>query len=74
MKAQQIFRECWQLLGPPEALLDIISGKVNPGGRMPFSTPASDEKAQNQKADVPGYMEGEDYALFRFDEGMGYSK
>ncbi|MCB0855999.1 MAG: glycoside hydrolase family 3 C-terminal domain-containing protein, partial [Bacteroidetes bacterium] len=58
----------------PEALLDIISGKVNPNGRMPFSTPASDEKAQNQKADVPGYMEGEDYALFRFDEGMGYSK
>jgi len=39
---------------------------------MPFSTPASDEKAQNQKSDLPGYSEGNDYALFNFDEGLSY--
>ena len=54
----------------PEALLDIITGKFTPGGKMPFSTPVSDEAAQNQLSDVPGYMEKGDYELFRFDEGM----
>ncbi|WP_114437617.1 glycoside hydrolase family 3 N-terminal domain-containing protein [Marinilabilia salmonicolor] len=55
-----------------EALLDVVSGAFNPTGKMPFSTPVSEEKAQNQQADVPGYMEGDDYALFIFDEGMSY--
>ena len=56
----------------PEALLDVVSGAFNPTGKMPFSTPVSEEKAQNQQADVPGYMEGDDYALFHFHEGMSY--
>jgi len=55
-----------------EALLDIVSGRSNPSAKMPFSTPASDEKAQNQKSDLPGYSEGNDYALFNFDEGLSY--
>lgn len=54
----------------PEALLDIITGKFTPSGKMPFTTPISDEAAQNQKSDVPGYLEGEEYGLFDFDEGM----
>lgn len=39
---------------------------------MPFSTPVSDEAVENNKEDVPGYLEGEGYALFNCDEGMSY--
>ncbi|HLP73971.1 MAG TPA: hypothetical protein VK155_13780, partial [Bacteroidales bacterium] len=56
----------------PDALLDIVTGKFNPSGKMPFSTPVSDAAVENQKEDVPGYMEGEGYALFNYDEGMSY--
>jgi beta-glucosidase len=54
----------------PEAILDIVSGQFKPSGKMPFSTPVSDEAAQNQKSDVPGYLEGDGYEFFKFDEGM----
>lgn len=57
-----------------DALLDVITGKFNPSGKMPFSTPVSDEAVTNQKEDVPGYMEGEGYALFNYDEGLRYIK
>src|SRR5690606_34792166 len=40
-----------------EALLDIVTGKFNPQGKIPFSTPISEDAAQNQLSDVPGYME-----------------
>jgi len=56
----------------PEAILDIVTGKFNPTGKMPFTTPISDDEAQSQKSDVPGYMEGPSYALFHFDEGLTY--
>lgn len=56
----------------PEALLDVITGKFNPSGKMPFSTPVSNEAALNQKTDVPGYLEDPDYALFDFGEGLSY--
>jgi beta-glucosidase len=55
-----------------DALLDVITGKFNPTGKMPFSTPVSDAAVENQKEDVPGYMEGEGYALFNYDEGLSY--
>jgi beta-glucosidase len=58
----------------PDALLDVITGKYNPSGKMPFSTPVSDFAVENQKEDVPGYMEGEGYALFNYDEGLNYVK
>jgi len=57
-----------------DALLDVITGKFNPSGKMPFSTPVSDLAVENQKEDVPGYMEGKDYALFNYDEGLSYVK
>lgn len=56
----------------PDALLDVITGKFNPTGKMPFSTPVSDEAVENNKEDVPGYLEEEGYALFNYDEGMSY--
>lgn len=57
-----------------DALLDVITGKYNPSGKMPFSTPVSDVAVENQKEDVPGYMEGPGYALFNYDEGLSYGK
>lgn len=57
-----------------DALLDILTGKFNPTGKMPFSTPVSDSAVENQKEDVPGYLEGEGYALFNYKEGLGYLK
>ncbi|MEA1787096.1 glycoside hydrolase family 3 N-terminal domain-containing protein [Arenibacter sp. GZD96] len=55
-----------------DALLDVVTGAFNPSGKMPFSTPISEEAAQHQKSDVPGYMEPKGYSLFSFDEGMSY--
>lgn len=56
----------------PDALLDVLTGKYNPTGKMPFSTPASDEAVTNQKEDVPGYLEGKGYALFNCGQGLSY--
>jgi beta-glucosidase len=55
-----------------DAVLDVITGKFNPSGRMPFSTPVSDLAVANQKEDVPGYLEGPGYALFNYDEGLSF--
>lgn len=55
-----------------EALLDVIIGKFNPTGKMPFATPVSDEAVENQLEDVPGYLETAGYALFNYDEGISY--
>lgn len=57
-----------------DALLDVITGKFNPSGKMPFSTPISDLAVTNQKEDVPGYLEGEGYALFNYGEGLNFVK
>jgi beta-glucosidase len=57
-----------------DALLDIISGTFNPSGKMPFTTPVSEEAVSKQLSDVPGYMKGPGYGLFRFDEGISYKK
>lgn len=55
-----------------DALLDVVTGKFNPTGKMPFSTPVSDEAVTNQKEDVPGYLEGKGYALFNYNQGLSY--
>jgi len=56
----------------PEALLDIVTGKFKPTGKMPFTTPLSESAASQQREDVPGYREGANYALFRYNEGISY--
>ena len=57
-----------------EALLDVVLGKFNPTGKMPFTTPISDAAVGKQLSDVPGYLKGKDYALFKFDKGISYKK
>lgn len=58
----------------PEAVLDIITGKSNPSGKMPFTTPISEDAAQHQQSDVPGYLKGKDYGLFKYDEGISFKR
>lgn len=58
----------------PEALLDVVAGKFNPSGKMPFTTPISMKAVENNREDVPGYDEGPGYALFSFNEGLRYNK
>lgn len=55
-----------------DALLEVITGKFNPVGKMPFTTPISEEQAQQQQSDVPGYLKGKQYGLFWYDEGLRY--
>ena len=57
-----------------EALLDIITGKFNPTGKMPFTIPSSEKFVLENKTDVPGYLEPAAYSLFKFNEGMSYKK
>lgn len=56
----------------PEALLDVLTGKFNPSGKMPFTTPISEAAVRRQKEDVPGYDEGPAYPLFKYNEGLSY--
>jgi beta-glucosidase len=55
-----------------EALADVISGKFNPSGKMPFATPSSDKAVSENKSDLPGSAENPGYALFNFGEGLRY--
>lgn len=56
----------------PEALLDVVTGKFEPEGKMPFTTPVSEDAVLKNKEDVPGYLEGNGYGLFKYDEGLSY--
>jgi len=51
------------------AILDIIFGKFNPTGKLPFDLPSSMEAVYNQKEDVPFDTEN---ALFKFGFGLSY--
>ncbi|MDI1307005.1 MAG: glycoside hydrolase family 3 N-terminal domain-containing protein [bacterium] len=55
-----------------DALLDVLTGKYNPTGKMPFTTPISRQAVLDNQSDVPGYLKPNGYALFKFNEGLGY--
>ena len=50
-------------------LLDVVFGKFNPIGKLPFDLPSSMEAVRNQKEDVP--FDTKD-PLFRFGHGLSY--
>jgi beta-glucosidase len=52
-----------------EAVLDVIFGKANPEGKLPFELPSSMEAVRNQKADVPY---DSDNPLYPFGFGLTY--
>ena len=52
-----------------EAVLDVIFGKANPAGKLPFELPSSMEAVRTQKADVPYDSEN---PLYPFRFGLSY--
>ncbi|MEH7235441.1 glycoside hydrolase family 3 protein [Bacillus sp. JJ1562] len=62
----------------PDAIVDVIRGKFNPTGKMPYTVPANKEAAEKNASDVPGYAETFDYAYTNavgddYDLGFGLS-
>lgn len=55
-----------------DALIDVVTGAFKPTGKMPFTTPISEDQAQRQMSDVPGYLKGKQYGLFWYNEGLQY--
>lgn len=51
------------------AILDVIFGKAQPQGRLPFELPSSMEAVRNQRADVPHDTEN---PLYPFGFGLSY--
>ncbi|MFI7581068.1 glycoside hydrolase family 3 protein [Kocuria kalidii] len=56
------------------ALLDVLSGKVAPQGRMPFALAGTREAIEEQYSDLPGYAETTDGELFPFGHGLTYEE
>lgn len=56
----------------PDAIVDVIRGKSNPTGKLPFTVPADTEAVENNASDVPGYAETFDYA-YTNQNGDDYS-
>jgi len=55
-----------------QAQLDIVSGRAQPQGRLPFALPRSTAAVLEQHPDAPGYAETKDGALFPYGFGLGY--
>lgn len=55
-----------------DALIDVLTGKYNPTGKMPFTTPKSRQAVLDNQSDVPGYLKPDGYGLFKFNDGIGY--
>ncbi len=52
-----------------EVLMDVLFGKVNPSGKLPFELPSSWEAVENQMEDVP--YDSKD-PLYPFGHGLSY--
>lgn len=69
----EIARSCAALLADfgadDEAVMDVIFGRAEPGGRLPFELPSSMDAVRRQKPDVP-YDTGD--PLFPFGFGLSY--
>lgn len=53
-----------------EAIFDVIFGKFNPAGKLPFELPSSPESVEKQKEDVPF---DSDAPLFPYGFGLSYT-
>lgn len=54
------------------ALMDVLSGRFNPQGRMPFALAGTRAAVEQQYSDLAGYDETTDGALFEFGHGLSY--
>ena len=55
------------------ALMDVLSGRFNPQGKMPFALAGTRAAIEEQFTDLPGYDETTDGALFKFGHGLSYA-
>lgn len=55
-----------------DALLDVITGKFKPSGKMPISTPKTLQAVLDNLSDVPGYLKPIGYAKWKFGDGLKY--
>ena len=56
----------------PEAVLDILTGKFKPTGKMPITVPLNIKAVLENQSDVPGYLKPNSYARFRYGDGLTY--
>ncbi|NLY78414.1 MAG: hypothetical protein GX072_00500 [Lysinibacillus sp.] len=63
----------------PEALVDVLRGRFNPVGKLPFTIPRNQEEVDRDVGDIPGYREGSSYTYvdqsgnrYSFDFGLSY--
>lgn len=54
------------------SVLDVVTGKYNPTGKMPFGIPSSQEAIEANKEDVPSALEAPGYALIPCGFGLSY--
>jgi beta-glucosidase len=54
-----------------EAIVDVIRGKFNPTGKLPFTIPANQKAVDNEKGDIPGFDEDPSY-VYRAGSGDAY--
>lgn len=54
------------------AQMEVLTGKAQPRGRLPFALPASTAAIREQHSDAPGYAGTRDGALFPFGFGSAY--
>jgi beta-glucosidase len=54
------------------AMLEVLSGKFKPQGKLPFALPKTMLAVQEQKSDRPGFDETTDGALYKFGHGLTY--
>jgi beta-glucosidase len=54
------------------AMMDVLSGKFKPQGKLPFALPKTLKAVQDQKTDLPGFDETTDGALYKFGYGLSY--
>jgi len=53
-------------------MMDVLSGKFKPQGKLPFALPKTLKAVQEQKSDLPGFDETTDGALYKFGDGLTY--
>ena len=62
----------------PQAICDVLLGKINPGGKLPFSLPRRSTMIPCYYSMLPGasneYYEGKGDALYPFGFGLSYTQ